>query len=392
MVVGTDGRRKVTARLERRERRRNLDYRLALWLWKRNGKERFFRRLDRILRRPSINIVTVVDEMVRRAGRRGPADVETLVLREIQKRMQAGLPVAESMADLTDPVERMLIRGGEQMVGKISAEDQRTGIQRVFHYLSRRLESGRRMRGAVRGAWVNLATYFVLILAALVTFSDYVIPKIAGLYPPADWTGVARSLLVASRVVESTGFAVFVGSGVLTLLILPFLLPYWTGPLRCALDGIPPFSFYRLQEGGAWLASIPALTDSGRIKAYDALVETERLSRPWMRERLQAIRRGMAAGLGMGRAMQQSPFRFPDAEIVADISLFESQGLNIEDILREVAAEWAETGFRRVVIQAGRIEALARIVFALIVLWYTLGTVVLQIQIPNYFMSMAHMG
>ncbi len=379
----------MTARAEGKRPLRDWDYRLALWVWRWSGKERFFRHLDRILRRPSINIVTVVDEMVRRGGRRGGAGIEAMVLREIQKRMRSGLSVAESMADITDPVERMLIRGGEQSVG---ADGQQTGIQRVFSDLGRRLESRRRMRGAVLGAWARLVTYFVMILAALVTFSDYVIPKIALLYPPADWTGVPRSLLLISQVMQSVGFAVFVGGGILFFLLLPFLLPYWTGPIRRVLDRIPPFSFYRLQEGGAWLASIPALTDSGRIKAYDALVETERLSKPWMRERLQAIRRGMTAGFGMGRAMQHSPFRFPDPEIVADISLFESQGLDVEAILREMASEWADTGFQRVVIQAGRIEAMARIVFALIVLWYTLGTVVLQIQIPNYFMSMAHMG
>ena len=379
----------MTTQLEKGGPRRDWSYCLALWIWKQGGKERLFRHLDRILRRSSINIVSVVDEMFRRASRRGGWGIEACVLREIQKRMQSGLPVAESMADITDPVERMLIRGGEKTVG---ADGQRTGIQRVFSYLGRRLEARRRMRGAVLGAWVRLVTYFVMILVTLMTFSDYVIPKIALLYPPSDWTGVPRSLLVASRIVGSVWFAIFVGFGVLSFLLLPLLFPYWTGPVRRALDRIPPFSFYRLQEGGAWLASIPALTDSGRIKAYDALVETERLSKPWMRERLRAIRLGMVAGFGMGQAMQRSSFGFPDPEIVADISLFESQGLDVEDILREIASEWVDSGFRQVVVQANRIEVLARIVFALIVLWFTLGTVVLQIHIPNYFMSMAHMG
>ena len=379
----------MTTRWEERRTLWDWRYGLALWVWKQGGKERFFHHLDRILRRPSINIVSVVDEMFRRASRRGGSRIEARVLREIQKRMQSGLPVAESMADITDPVEQMLIRGGEKTVG---ADGQRTGIQRVFRYLGQRLGARRRMRGAVLGAWARLAIYFVMILVAILTFSDYVIPKIALLYPPSDWTGIPRSLLVASRIVGSAGFAFCVGMGVLLFLLLPLLFPYWTGPVRRVLDRIPPFSFYRLQEGGAWLASIPALTDSGRIKAYDALVETERLSKPWMRERLRAIRLGMMAGFGMGQAMQRSSFGFPDPEIVADISLFESQGLDVEDILREIASEWADSGFRRVVIQANRIEGLARVVFALIVLWFTLGTVILQIQIPNYFMSMAHMG
>ncbi len=366
-------------------------YRLALWIWKYGGKEKLYRRLDRVLRRPSINIVAVVDEMVRRARQRGRTDLEAMVLGQVQQRMRAGFSVSESLRDIADPVERMLLQGGEQAVGG-GEEGRRTGFQRVFALLVRRLDANRRMRRAVLGAWAHLITYLVMILVSLVAFSDYVIPKLEVLYPTSHWHGVARSMLVASRIVQSDGFIV----GVVTLGVLagmlPFVEPYWTGRLRRLLDRIPPLSFYRLQQGGAWLASIPALTENGRIKAYDALVETERLSKPWMRERLRAIRVGMVSGMGMGRAMQLSRYQFPDRVIVEEISMYESQGLDIESVLREVADEWAETGYERVVQQAGTVLSAARIVFALVVLWYTLGTVALQIQIPNYFMSLVHMG
>ncbi|EQD31226.1 type IV pilus biogenesis protein [mine drainage metagenome] len=111
-----------------------------------------------------------------------------------------------------------------------------------------------------------------------------------------------------------------------------------------------------------------------------------------MRERLRAIRKGMTGGLGMGRAMQQSGYAFPDREIVDEISLYESQGLDIESVLQEVADAWAETGYERVVRQADAILSGARVIFAFIVLWFTLGIVMLQVQMPNYFMSVAHLG
>ncbi len=378
-------------RTARGQGRRTLGYRFALWIWKRSSKAQLFRRLDRVLRRPSINIVSVMDELVRRARLRGHTDVEAVVLGEVQRRMRAGCSVAESFADLADPVERMLLQGGEWAVEGGEAGRQ-SGLERVFALLLRRLDAGRRMQRAVLRAWATLALYGVMILGSLVAFSDYVIPRIAVLYPARHWSGMPASMLVASRVVQSEGFLLMVGTLAVLLLILPFLQPYWTGRLRRLLDRFPPLSFYRLQQGGAWLASIPALTASGRLKAYDALVETERLSQPWMRERLRAIQRGMSAGLGMGRAMQQSGYRFPDREIVDDISFYESQGLDIEAVLEEVADAWAETGYERVVAQAERILSGARILFAVVVLWYTLGTVALQIQIPNYFMSVVHLG
>ncbi|MHB1764553.1 MAG: type II secretion system F family protein [Gammaproteobacteria bacterium] len=371
--------------------KRDFGYRFALWVWKCSSKEKLYRRLERVLRRPSINIVSVVDEMVRRAQQRGRSDVEAIALGEVQRRMHAGCSVSESFADMADSVERMLLQGGECAVGG-GEEGRRTGLQRVFALLVRRLDAGRRMRQAVFRAWANLITYCAMILASLVVFSDYVIPRIAALYPTSHWNGVAASMLVVSQIVQSDGFIIGMWALVVLALMLPFVQPYWTGRLRRFLDRFPPLGFYRLQQGGAWLASIPALTASGRLKAYDALVETERLSKPWMRERLRAIQKGMTAGLGMGRAMQQSGFQFPDREIVDDISLYESQGLDIESVLDDMADAWAETGYERVVKQADAILSGARIIFAFVVLWYTLGTVVLQIQIPNYFMSVVHMG
>ncbi|EQD48785.1 type IV pilus biogenesis protein [mine drainage metagenome] len=374
-----------------RRKRPDLGYQCALWVWKRTGKEKLYRRLDRVLRRPSINIVSVVDEMVRRAQRRGRTDVEAIALGEVQRRMQAGCPVSESFGDMVDPVERMLLQGGENAIGG-GEEGRRTGLQRVFALLVRRLDAARRMRQAVFRAWANLVIYCAMILASLMAFSDYVIPRIALLYPVSRWGEVATSMLVASRMVRSDGFILVLGALVLFGLSLPFIQPYWTGRLRRVLDRFPPLGFYRLQQGGAWLASIPALTASGRLKAYDALVETERLSKPWMRERLRAIRKGMTGGLGMGRAMQQSGYAFPDREIVDEISLYESQGLDIESVLQEVADAWAETGYERVVRQADAILSGARVIFAFIVLWFTLGIVMLQVQMPNYFMSVAHLG
>lgn len=366
-------------------------YRCALWLWRMTGKEKLYRRLARVLQRPSINVVAVVDELVRRASGRGRTDVEAIVLGRVQKRMRAGCSVAESFRDLADPVERMLLQGGETAGGG-GSEDQRSALEQVFLLLLRRLEAARRMRQAVWRAWGHLLIYVAMMVGALEVFSDEVIPRIALLYPTSHWHGVASSMLVASRIVRSDGFLVGLCGLLLMMVSLPFLAPYWTGRLRRFLDRCPPLGFYRLQQGAAWMASIPALTASGRLKAYDALVETERLSGPWMRERLGAIRRGMALGLGLGRAMQQAGYGFPDREIVEDISFYENQGLDIESILGEMAETWAEAGYDRVTKQAEGLLVGVRVLFALLVLWFTLGTVMLQIQIPSYFMSMMHLG
>ena len=71
------------------------------------------------------------------------------------------------------------------------------------------------------------------------------------------------------------------------IVVLPFTFPYWTGRLRAMLDKMPPWSFYRLLQGGSWLMSFSSMMVAG-MQAAEALRKMMPVANPYLRERLRA--------------------------------------------------------------------------------------------------------
>jgi len=365
---------------------------LSIKFFAMSGRVKLFQKLARILRRPNANIVSVIEDLYERAYNKSRFDSTTIVLSEVLANLKAGKSVSASFAMFADPIEIMLLRGGELAGAGDGAteESRRTGLQRAIQKILILSENKRRTSRAVTSAYGTLALYVSMIIVSLMVLSDYVVPKIAVVFPPEHWEGIARSMYDVGQVVNTTGFAIFIILAMTILFGMPFTFPYWTGRMRDYLDKFPPFSFYRLQQGGGWLMSIPAITESGRLKAYDALVQTSQVATPWLKAHIDAISGRMESGSQFGAAMLESG-DFPDSEIVADVRLYEKQGLDIDTVLKEIAAEWTETGVLMIQAQAKLLEQISLVMFAGVLVWFTLGTVVLQVQMPAYFMSMSGM-
>lgn len=89
-------------------------------------------------------------------------------------------------------------------------------------------------------------------------------------------------------------------------------LPRWTGPVRTMLDKYAvPYILYRRMEGAKFLTQYATLLHGGILdkEAMEAIV---RKSRPWKKQRVQAILARMKDGQSLGRAAREAGFNFPD--------------------------------------------------------------------------------
>lgn len=361
---------------------------LSVKFYAAGGRVKLYKALARVLRQRDVNLTAVLRDLYLRAYHRSKIDSTTVVLGDVYASLTRGEDIDRAFASFAKPIELMLIRGG-QAAGEgrgHNSDERRTGLQRAMQQILHLYDAQRETRKALFSAYSTLVLYATMIIISLLVVSDYVVPKIAVAFPTSHWTGIAYSMYAVSKIVDSTGFATLVGALIVILIAIPVSFPYWRGRLRDILDRHPPYSFYRLQEGGGWIVSIPALIENGRMNVLQAAKQTAALGKPWLRSHILRIVEGLNRGMNFGDAMIGAG-GFPDREVAEDVSLYESQHIDIDVILKEVSADWSESGSDLIKLQARVMETAVRIVFALVLLWYVLGTVVLQIQMPAYFMS-----
>lgn len=95
-------------------------------------------------------------------------------------------------------------------------------------------------------------------------------------------------------------------------LLVKWSLPRWTGRLRTKLDNlVPPYTLYRRMEGAKFLTQYATLLHGGILdkEAMEAIVKK---SRPWKKQRVQAILSQMKDGQSLGQATREAGFNFPD--------------------------------------------------------------------------------
>jgi type II secretory pathway component PulF len=144
----------------------------------------------------------------------------------------------------------------------------------------------------------------------------------------------------------------------------------WTGRSRLLVEGIPPWSFYRLSQGIGFLLASSALLRAGMqmTEVFDRLRQD---SSPYLRERLSAAVQRIRSGDNFGNALFKTGMNFPDKDIVQDMRTYAGlTGFN--DTLAQVAREWLEDAVRKVQGQAQALNmVMLFLMFVLIVVVFT---------------------
>lgn len=266
------------------------------------------------------------------ARRRNPTLAK--VFEQVLDHMGSGHHLDTALTGYASPEEIMLIASG-QKAGKLP-----NGLRMAAELL----EARRRIVGAVAGALAYPLFLFLLAAAMLGIVALNVMPELAQLSDPGNWTGFARGLYLISAFIGSWGGIVLLAGLIGGCVALVGTLPLWTGPIRHMADRFPPWSMYRLTVGGVWLFTLSTLMRSGMQLSHilNTMLASENTS-PYLRERVRAINNQVGRGENIGEAMYLAGLDFPDRELIDDFRVY--AGLpHFKDQLQDFARDWLQDG------------------------------------------------
>ena len=206
-----------------------------------------------------------------------------------------------------------------------------------------------RVRKTLIGTVVGKALYpFVLLLlfcGLLYVVSTKLVPSLATIAPPDDWTGSAGIMYAAAQYATNFGLATAV---VFVLLIVAIIASFsrLTGTVRYYLDRYPPWSVYRRIVGALMLKNVAVLIRSG-VTMHDALTLLATDTTPYLRERLNAALVATTQGLNFGEALIASQFDFPDAEANKYLRVMASRQ-GFDRSLVRFSEQWIERTVKKV--------------------------------------------
>lgn len=316
--------------------------------------------------------------LYKRGYARAPSDTFTVGLYLILAGYRQGGGFAEALRRFAPASEIMLLEGGEKQ--NTLDQSMRLCVQLI--------KDSRRMRTAVISAISGALIMLALSVITFLAMADYIIPEIARIVNPRDFKGVAYQMYVVSNSVNTWQFDAVLALFMLLLVFIPWSLPRWTGRVRLIVDQGPPYSFYRVLQGGAWLLSLSAMLRTG-YTVQESLKSMLRVASPYLRERLQAFRNELNKGLQPGSALDSCGYRFPDQEVIENLVAYEDLP-NFDELLANVGFEYVADGVTRIEAQAAILKSALTIIFGLSVLWIALGTVEIQNQMQAILMSGAH--
>lgn len=286
-------------------------------------------------------------------GRR-PRAPEAVLAIALRKTLDGGGGLAEGLEGWAPPEQLMIlsIATGEENMARalrVCVRLERLSIE---------------MRSLLIGSVRYPAFTFLMIVALCFFYSIEVIPSYESMYPIERWTGIASLL---------PGFLHFVTAGpggvVLVVLVglgwfLAYLLPRWSSAGRAAVEGMFPFSTYRMYHGVHFMVSMASLLRLG-AGTDPALLQLAQYSQPWLRSKLMAVRREVLAGHTIADSLWRADPNFPDRRMNRELRTL-AQASGFERELEEFAFSWMESARDSMALVAGGVEKVAPVANGLI--------------------------
>ncbi len=251
--------------------------------------------------------------------------------------MNRGESLDMALAPWIPQEESMLIRAGVKS-GK---------IPEALTDCAALIEAKNKIIGGVVGAVAYPAVLFLMLLLFVLFLALYVMPEISTLSDPRTWNGAAAWLHTLTSFVASPLGLLFFGTALLAAALVLAALPYWTGKWRMKLENLPPWSVYRLVAGSVWLFTVATLLRGG-IQLEMVFSDMLRgKMRPWLRERVAAIKNEYRSEGNLGQILLHLGMHFPDDELVEDLAVYATLP-HFHDTLYDIARQWLDDGVRRI--------------------------------------------
>lgn len=325
------------------------------------SRARFYRKLAAFTQN-GIQMQHAVTDLAKRAGRRDESRLETLLV-DVAHRIQAGAGLGTAMKGWAPAEELMLLTAGE-----------RDSLPSALNECAELIDNDATLRRAIRGAIAYPILLFFALLVLIFVFGRVLLPQVLAMVDVSQLRGGGSLLYGVYSFVNSGAFIVLVALVFACVPLTLWSLPRWCGPTRVRFDSFPPWSFYRLRVGGAWMLSLAALLRVG-VTLADALSQmrsSAMFANPWLYERMDRALRGIAQGKHLGEALEVSGLGFPDPEIIDDFVVYSTLP-DFESTLQKVAKQWIQTGIFHIQEQAAVLKNIAIVIMGLCVLAFFSG-------------------
>lgn len=266
-------------------------------------------------------------------GRKADAPL-AIVARDLIIQLSNGLPLSRALSRWVPYEEASLLAAGEQAGRMVETCDD---VMRV-------IAAKQQIRGAVASALVYPAFLCVPLSFLLWIVAVKMVPKMALVSNPDNWTGAAQLLYQLARFVTDFGAAMLLLLGVLVG-VFWVSLPRWTGGIRMLADRGPFYSTYRIIHGSTFLLNLSVMMRAN-ISEHRALEMLSEYANPWMKERIAGALYGLKMGSNLGVALDNAGHRFPDQKAIQFIRILASRK-GFSKSINNYSERWLKASIKR---------------------------------------------
>lgn len=281
-----------------------------------------------------ITLKESLQKLYERSRERKPKSSQTMLLKSMIDKLESGDLMSDALAAYVPEAERMLIAAGETSGTLVKDLGLVIELIKVNSLLRSKIAKG------VTSPLLMIG----LVYAFFIWMGVSLIPKFEKTSNPANWHGLAAQMRAVASFSTSYWSVLFPVILAAIALVIYLRLPYGTGKLRIMLDKIPPWSFYKLLQGGGWLMSFASLVSAG-MTHETALTMISDNAKPWLRVRLETTIRQMGEGGNVGGALRAAGYGFPSEDVIDALDDY-SELNNFEHALMNTANKWIAKGLK----------------------------------------------
>lgn len=314
---------------------------------------------------------TALDRLWRNVSEDGskPTKPAAMAVQQWLERSRQGMTLAEMMDGWVPSREHMLMRAGEES----------GNVAKAIHSIMAVDEAAEKMRRAILSAITYPAFIFFLLSAVLWMFGVNLIEPMRQNTPPAVFAQMAGIASVSDFVRQKGFMTVCIIFAMVAVIIVS--LPRWKGKVRAKFDMWPPYSWYRIWQGSAFLLSMSALL-SAQVplrKCFEILLNG---SKPWLHERLENARQEILRGRNLGEALRIHGLNFPDPALARDLEIL-SERADVARTIEVIAKDWLEEQTRALNSQAALVRTIGMGLVGAFIAWAMLLIVGISQSVAN---------
>lgn len=238
---------------------------------------------------------------------------EAIWLDDFLQATRNGLSLDQALADWVPRQECAIISAGVQDSHLVAALKRAADVVRGIS----------EMKSTVFGQLTYPFVLVGVIVVIMLMIYRYFLPPLTHLFPRENWEGAIWWLGNSAALVAEKGVLLAL-VGALALGWTIWSLPNVTGRVRRIMDRLMPWSLYKDFQGVVFLLNIAALLNAG-VPLLEALNRMAEHASPWLKERLNAIRRRVNDGDHLGLALRKTGYGFPSRDAVNKLALLTSE-------------------------------------------------------------------